>query len=88
MHTWFESAIQSLLTCAELALLDAIDNLRLPALVLRKERAVGIIATKSEHQIAARESRGGCSLREQSPGDVTCNAERKSGVGEPRGRGA
>ena len=43
MTTWTESCIQSLLGRAELALSERIKSLHLPAIVLRKERAVGII---------------------------------------------
>lgn len=42
MHSWNESAIQSLLTVAEGAFRNCITTLALPAEVLRKERAVGI----------------------------------------------
>jgi IMP and pyridine-specific 5'-nucleotidase len=45
MTTWTESRIQSLLDHAELALSERIESLQLPAVVLRKERAVGIIPT-------------------------------------------
>ncbi|KAF4634035.1 hypothetical protein G7Y89_g4071 [Cudoniella acicularis] len=43
MTTWTESRIQLLLGRAELALSECIESLHLPAIVLRKERAVGII---------------------------------------------
>jgi IMP and pyridine-specific 5'-nucleotidase len=43
MTSWSDTAINSLLDRAELALSECIENLHLPALVLRKERAVGII---------------------------------------------
>ena len=42
MQSWKEEAIQNLLTVAEAAFDDCIRTLRLPAKVLRKERAVGI----------------------------------------------
>jgi IMP and pyridine-specific 5'-nucleotidase len=42
MHGWDESSIQSLLDVAQSALETCIHTLNLPALVLRKERAVGI----------------------------------------------
>lgn len=45
MTTWTESRIQSLLGRAELVLSERIKSLHLPAIVLRKERAVGIIPT-------------------------------------------
>jgi IMP and pyridine-specific 5'-nucleotidase len=43
MATWLESDIASLLDVAETALRDCIRNLRLPAVLMRKDRAVGII---------------------------------------------
>ena len=43
MLTWSESLIQSLLDKAEDALKECITNLSLPAQIIRKERAVGII---------------------------------------------
>jgi IMP and pyridine-specific 5'-nucleotidase len=42
MHAWSEPAIQSLLSVAESAFRGCIATLRLPAEILRKERAVGI----------------------------------------------
>lgn len=45
MRTWSESVIQALLDKAEAALNECITNLSLPALVIRKERAVGIVPT-------------------------------------------
>ncbi|KAF2813797.1 IMP-specific 5'-nucleotidase-like protein 1 [Mytilinidion resinicola] len=43
MLLWEESDITELLDVAEAALRDCVKNLRLPAQILRKERAVGII---------------------------------------------
>lgn len=43
MHAWNEAAIQSLLTAAEEAFQTCITTLQLPAIILRKERAVGIL---------------------------------------------
>lgn len=46
MASWTEPRIQSLLDRAELVLSECIERLHLPAIVLRKERAVGIIPAK------------------------------------------
>ena len=43
MKTWTEKEICSLLDAAEEALRECITNLNMPAQILRKERAVGII---------------------------------------------
>lgn len=43
MQGWLESDIEKLLNLAEEALRECIKNMRLPAQILRKERAVGII---------------------------------------------
>lgn len=43
MLTWSEPTIQALLSKAEAALRDCITNLSLPAQIIRKERAVGIV---------------------------------------------
>ncbi|KAI5464016.1 IMP-specific 5'-nucleotidase [Mariannaea sp. PMI_226] len=43
MASWSESDIQNLLDVAESALRDCIKSMNLPALVVRKDRAVGII---------------------------------------------
>jgi IMP and pyridine-specific 5'-nucleotidase len=43
MSTWTQEAITALLDLAEVSLRDCVKNLSLPATVLRKERAVGII---------------------------------------------
>ena len=43
MSTWTQERITALLDLAEYSLKDCIANLSLPAIVLRKERAVGII---------------------------------------------
>ncbi|OLN86019.1 IMP-specific 5'-nucleotidase 1 [Colletotrichum chlorophyti] len=45
MASWSEPAISSLLDVAEAALCDCIKTLSLPAQILRKDRAVGIIPT-------------------------------------------
>jgi IMP and pyridine-specific 5'-nucleotidase len=45
MLTWSEPVIQALLDKAEAALNECITNLSLSALVIRKERAVGIVPT-------------------------------------------
>lgn len=55
MGSWTESAIQDLLSVAENALRECISTLRLPAIILRKARAVGIV-----HQV-----QGGKFPREQ-----------------------
>lgn len=46
MHSWSEDAIQDLLSVAEKALRECISTLRLPAIVIRKARAVGIVHEK------------------------------------------
>jgi IMP and pyridine-specific 5'-nucleotidase len=43
MNAWTQPIITELLDLAEAALRDCVANLKLPATVLRKERAVGII---------------------------------------------
>jgi IMP and pyridine-specific 5'-nucleotidase len=43
MSTWTQATITSLLDLAEASLRECVTNLALPATVLRKERAVGII---------------------------------------------
>ena len=43
MSAWTQSTITNLLDLAEAALRDCVTNLSLPATILRKERAVGII---------------------------------------------
>jgi IMP and pyridine-specific 5'-nucleotidase len=43
MKTWNEATIQELLDRAEDALRESVQNLNLPATIIRKERAVGII---------------------------------------------
>ena len=43
MKTWTEKEIGALLDAAEEALRECITNLELPAQILRKERAVGIV---------------------------------------------
>lgn len=45
MKLWHEADIFELLDVAEVALRECVENMRLPAEVLRKERAVGIIPT-------------------------------------------
>ncbi|KAF7511491.1 hypothetical protein GJ744_004079 [Endocarpon pusillum] len=52
MHAWNEEAIQSLLSIAEAAFRSCIRTLNLPASILRKERAVGIYPTRSDHRFA------------------------------------
>jgi IMP and pyridine-specific 5'-nucleotidase len=47
MLSWSEPVIQALLDKAEAALRECITNLSLPALLIRKERAVGIIPSVS-----------------------------------------
>ena len=42
MKQWNDEDIKELLDIAEAALRDCVSNLRLPAAILRKERAVGI----------------------------------------------
>ena len=43
MHSWTDSAISALLDTAELALNECVRTLHLPAQLIRKERAVGIV---------------------------------------------
>ncbi len=45
MLTWTEPVIQGLLDRAEAALRDCVTNLALPAQIIRKERAVGIVSS-------------------------------------------
>ena len=47
MQQWTEEDIQALLNVAEKALRECISNMDLPASILRKERAVGIIPTST-----------------------------------------
>jgi IMP and pyridine-specific 5'-nucleotidase len=51
MHSWTESAIQSLLDVAEGAFHTCIKTLQLKAKVLRKERAVGIYAASQTEKL-------------------------------------
>lgn len=44
MHAWHEADITELLDVAERALTECVANMRLDAVVLRKERAVGIVS--------------------------------------------
>ncbi|KAE8548184.1 hypothetical protein EYB25_009978 [Talaromyces marneffei] len=46
MHTWDDKDIEQLLDVAEASLRECVSNLSLPAMVLRKERAVGVYPTK------------------------------------------
>ncbi|RAO72453.1 uncharacterized protein BHQ10_008465 [Talaromyces amestolkiae] len=46
MHAWDDKNIDELLDVAEASLRECVSNLSLPAMVLRKERAVGIYPTK------------------------------------------
>jgi IMP and pyridine-specific 5'-nucleotidase len=48
MHAWNESDITDLLDVAEASLRECMSNLNLPAMVLRKERAVGIYPLKDQ----------------------------------------
>jgi len=45
MRTWYEEDITELLNVAEAALRDCVNNMRLDAVILRKERAVGIVSS-------------------------------------------
>jgi IMP and pyridine-specific 5'-nucleotidase len=47
MLSWTEESIQALLDTAEQALKECIENLSLPAIIIRKSRAVGIIHATS-----------------------------------------
>jgi IMP and pyridine-specific 5'-nucleotidase len=46
MHTWDDKDVDELLDVAEASLRECVSNLSLPAMVLRKERAVGIYPAK------------------------------------------
>lgn len=50
MSTWTQPTITELLDLAEVALRECVSNLSLPATILRKERAVGIIPSIPGHQ--------------------------------------
>jgi IMP and pyridine-specific 5'-nucleotidase len=50
MKTWTQPTITNLLDLAEAALRECVANLALPATVLRKERAVGIIPSDSGYK--------------------------------------
>jgi len=52
MNSWTETAIQDLLSVAETALRECISTLRLPAIVIRKSRAVGIVHEKDGGKIS------------------------------------
>jgi IMP and pyridine-specific 5'-nucleotidase len=52
MQTWTEPVIQALLDKAEAALRECIHNLNLPAVIIRKERAVGIIPSSPNLRFA------------------------------------
>jgi IMP and pyridine-specific 5'-nucleotidase len=51
MNSWDQSDIAALLDVAEAALADCIKNLNLPAAVMRKDRAVGIVPSPPETRI-------------------------------------
>ncbi|TDZ31440.1 IMP-specific 5'-nucleotidase 1 [Colletotrichum spinosum] len=52
MASWSDAAISSLLDVAESALRDCVQTLALPATILRKDRAVGIIPTDPSIRIS------------------------------------
>jgi IMP and pyridine-specific 5'-nucleotidase len=52
MSTWTQSTITKLLDLAEASLRECVHNLSLPATVLRKERAVGIIPSVPGYHFA------------------------------------
>jgi IMP and pyridine-specific 5'-nucleotidase len=52
MQTWTEPMIQALLDKAEAALRECVHNLNLPAEIIRKERAVGIIPSSPNLRFA------------------------------------
>jgi IMP and pyridine-specific 5'-nucleotidase len=52
MHAWTEQTIQALLDKAEAALRECVHNLSLPAVIIRKERAVGIIPASTSLRFA------------------------------------
>lgn len=52
MNTWNEATIQELLDRAEDALRECVHNLNLPATIIRKERAVGIIPSSPSLKFA------------------------------------
>ncbi|KAK6839503.1 IMP-specific 5-nucleotidase [Apiospora arundinis] len=51
MATWSDSSIEALLDVAEAALRDCIKTMNLPATLMRKDRAVGIIPTSPTNRI-------------------------------------
>jgi IMP and pyridine-specific 5'-nucleotidase len=52
MKTWTEFTIQALLDKAEEALRECVHNLHLPAMIIRKDRAVGIVPTNPSTRFA------------------------------------
>ena len=52
MSTWLQPTITSLLDLAESSLHECVTNLSLPATILRKERAVGIIPSTPGYKFA------------------------------------
>jgi IMP and pyridine-specific 5'-nucleotidase len=52
MQAWTETMIQALLDKAEAALRECVHNLNLPAVIIRKERAVGIIPSSTTIRFA------------------------------------
>ncbi|KAF7563858.1 hypothetical protein G7046_g246 [Stylonectria norvegica] len=52
MASWSEADITTLLDVAESALRDCVKSMNLPATILRKDRAVGIISTNPDVRIA------------------------------------
>jgi IMP and pyridine-specific 5'-nucleotidase len=52
MSTWTQSTITKLLDLAESSLRECVHNLSLPATILRKERAVGIIPSVPGYKFA------------------------------------
>ena len=52
MATWSEEAIAALLNVAEAALRDCVRTMNLPATIVRKDRAVGIIPSNPDVRIA------------------------------------
>ncbi|CAG8978179.1 hypothetical protein HYALB_00013170 [Hymenoscyphus albidus] len=52
MSTWTQETITNLLNVAETSLRECVKNLSLPAVILRKERAVGIIPSVAGYRFA------------------------------------
>ncbi|GKT95206.1 IMP-specific 5'-nucleotidase 1 [Colletotrichum tofieldiae] len=73
MAAWSEADIAALLDVAEAALLDCVKTLNLPATLLRKDRAVGIIPTDPSIRIPANPRALGAGVPAQAAGHSVPN---------------